>query len=474
MNKTKLDKLIRSLSDPDPSVRRAAAEALSLGDERAVYPLIKALRDDNFGVQDAAIRSLMSMKNEVTAYMVLPLLREDSFLRNTAIIILRDMGNISVPLLSLLLNDKDDDVRKFAIDIIHDIQFCDYPDKILALLETDPNPNVRAAAAKTLGALNYKTAVPKLINALTDDEWVCFSALEALTNLRDERAIDPILSLTQSPSEAIRLAAIETLGKIGSPLSEASLLEHVSRSSGYEKKATIISLLQIGSIPSSPDISDELISMLIYGEWDEKLIAIKGLLLLHEERAIYHMIDIAGSIEYSAPDREEKVQFIKEAILSFGCNETILNILSDENMRYRGKSLAIEIIGELKCSGATEHLIGLINSNYRDIRRSSIETLSQLESEEVRDHLIEAVRDHDSHVRKTAVIALGKIGDMSAFESLMKFLQNETYYDVIDEFIKSLLQINAPLLLSRILEFPKNIQSVIALHAAHHSSEISC
>ena len=159
MHTAKLARLIKELSHHDPSKRRFAAEALAEGDERAVYPLIKALRDDNFGVQDAVTHSLMSIKNEVTAYMMLPLLREDAFLRNTALIILREMGNFTIPLLIVLLNDKDDDVRKFALDLIYDIQYCNYPDKLVEMLKNDPNANVRAAAAKALGILNYKQAI---------------------------------------------------------------------------------------------------------------------------------------------------------------------------------------------------------------------------------------------------------------------------------------------------------------------------
>ncbi|MBC8554894.1 MAG: HEAT repeat domain-containing protein, partial [Candidatus Brocadiales bacterium] len=84
MHTSKLKSLINKLGSTDPSVRRASAESLSEGDERAIYPLIKSLRDDNLGVQDAAMRSLMAIKGETTAYMVLPLLRENALLRNTA------------------------------------------------------------------------------------------------------------------------------------------------------------------------------------------------------------------------------------------------------------------------------------------------------------------------------------------------------------------------------------------------------
>ncbi len=110
----KIRTLINELGSHDGAERRFAAEELSAGDERAVYPLIKALKDKNHGVQDAAMRSLIEIGGEITAYMVLPLLREDAFLRNTAVIILQEIGAAAIPLLGPLFSDKDDDIRKFA------------------------------------------------------------------------------------------------------------------------------------------------------------------------------------------------------------------------------------------------------------------------------------------------------------------------------------------------------------------------
>ncbi|MBI5741933.1 MAG: HEAT repeat domain-containing protein [Nitrospirae bacterium] len=474
MHKAKISGLIKNLGHPDASRRRAAAEALAEGDERAVYPLIRALRDDNYGVQDAAINSLKRIKQEITAYMVLPLLREEAFLRNTALMILREMGQIAVPLLPVLLKDKDDDIRKFAVDIIHDVQYCDYPEKLIEMLTGDPNPNVRAAAAKTLGALNYREAVPHLVAALNDEEWVRFSVLEALTVLRDEGSVDSIVALMNNPSEAIRLAAVEVLGKIGSSKARDHLMGHFSKAEGFEKRATLTSLVQLETVPSSPGTFDDLVAMLRGGDWEDRFIAIKGLLLLGDERAVFHMIDVAGSIDFSSPDRDEKIQAVREAVSSFGCNDTLIKIIEDDSVKYRGKSLAVEIAGDLKCTSAVPSLIKLIRSEFRDLRRSSAQSLGQIDGEEAREHLIEAIRDHDSHVRKSSVIALGKLCEMSAFEPLMRLLHKEVYYDVIEEIIHALLHINTTLLLSRIGELDERIRETAARHASSFNSGVSC
>jgi HEAT repeat protein len=474
MHTAKLNKLLRNIKDSDPSVRRSAADELSGGDERAIYPLIKALKDENFGVQDSAMRSLMEIKGEITAYMVLPLLRENSFLRNTALIIIKEIGKSAVPLLYTLLNDKDDDVRKFSLDLIHDIQYCNYPEKLVELLTGDHNANVRASAAKTLGKLKYNKALPQLINALNDDEWVCFSALEALTELKDPGAVKHIVKLLESPSETTRFAVIESLGNISSTDAAGPLIDYLPKAEGFERKAVIKSLLQIGTVPSTKDISETLFDMLINDEWEDKIIAISGLKTLDDTKAIPYMIDLAGSFELSDPDYEEKKHVIREAVQSFSGLEPLVHVLLDDSAKFRGKSFAIELAGDMQCKEAVPALIRLLKSEYRDIRRSSIDSLSKIEGDEVRSCLIDLITDHDSHVRKTAVISLGRICEMSAFEPLMKMLQKEQYADVIDEFVCALININSTLFLSRIDEFSDNVKGAVARYTSGFSSEVTC
>jgi HEAT repeat protein len=474
MHTNRLNKLLRDLNSDDASRKRSAAEAMTDGDERVIYPLIKALRDENFGVQDAAMRSLMEIKKESTAYMVLPLLREDSFLRNTAMIILKEMGKIAVPLFRMLLNDKDDDVRKFILDLIYEIEYCDYPEELVRMLTADSNANVRASAAKALGKLKYSGAVPHLIRALQDEEWVCFSALEALTDFKDVASIPLILKLVNSSSEAIRFAAIEALGQISSPEACDPLIKHMSSAGELENKAILKSLVQIGNVPSFPGISEMLMDMLSDDDWDDKIVALKGLSSLKEYKALSRIIDLAGSLDTSVPDNEEKQKVVIDFVQSFGCNDALTNILSDPSIKYRGKAIAIEVLGKLKCHEAVPALIRCINSDIRDVRRSSVVSLGQMQSEEAKDYLVEAISDPDSHVRKSAALALGQIRDESAFEPLMKILQEEQFLDVIDAIIIALLRINSTLLLARINEFNEGVMKKILSYSSSFGPEVTC
>ena len=474
MNTKRLNKLLNDLTHKDSSRRRSAAEALSEGDERALYPLIKSLQDENLGVQDATIQSLIRMKQESTAYMLLPLLRESSFLRNTAMLILREMGKIAVPLFRSLLTDKDDDIRKFALDLIYDVEYCDYPEDLAYMLSNDSNSNVRAAAAKALGTLQYRKAIPQLIQSLNDEEWVCFSALEALAKFKDDKSLEHIIALLDSPSETIRFAVIETLGKIRSSKATNRLTECELKADDFERKLIIKSLVQIGTISSTPQIVKTLIEMLEEDDWEDTYIAIKGLSTVKANEAIYQIIDLAGSMEPSVPENEDKIEFIKKAVYSIGCHENLINIIDSPTMKFRGKTIAIEILGDLQCTDTVHAIINALKSDYRDVRRASIEALIKFESDEVSICLMDSINHLDSHVRKIAIMALGKIGAVSAFEPLIATLDKEEFSDIKDSIIVSLLEINSTLFLSRIDEFNDDIRNRIEHHTADSGPGVTC
>jgi HEAT repeat protein len=463
-----IKKLIQKLGDKDPSVRRGAAEDLSEGDERAIYPLIKALSDENAGVQDAAMRSLISIGQgneyfgEVAGYMILPLLREDSYLRNTALIILTSLNGVIVPLLYPLLKDKDDDIRKFAIDLMGDIKKGVKPSMIMPLLN-DHNANVRAAAAKNLGLLGYRDSIPELIKALKDEEWVCFSALDALGELKAVEAVKDIGSLLGSSSEAVCFAAIETLGKIGSEKAVDVLIEYLPKASVDERSAVIKSLIQIGITPEMADLSGHLIKMLKDGDWEEKEIALKGIVSLNCREAVPVMVDIAGSLDPSMPESEERIGWLRDAIGSMDSEDELLNLLDSPDIKYRGKSFAIEVLGNARSKKAVSKLIDYLNDMRRDLRRASVEALGEIGESQSTDYLLEvSLKDVDAHVRRSAIEALGNIRARDAFKALMDLLEVEKYYDVIEKIVEALIKIDADVFLSEISRYRDNVREIIA------------
>jgi HEAT repeat protein len=457
-----LNKYVKDLSNSDDSIRRHAAQELAEADERAIFPLIKALRDDNYGVQDAAMHSLISIGGEVVAHMVVPLLRKDPFLRNTAVLILTKLGRVSVPLLYPLLHDKDQDIRKFCLDILGEIKEDVLPEKIIPLIG-DLNANVRAAAIKAIGEILYKDGVPDVISALQDDEWVAFSALDCLGKLKDEKAVAPISGMLSHSSEVIRSSAIETLGKIGSVLASDALLKHIPKAKHDEKAAAIRSLVQIGITPSMSEVADVLMELFEKAEdWDDRNIALKGLVELKESSAIGSVVDIAGSLDVSVPEDEEQLHMMMEALKGFGCVQEFMNILKDFDIKFRAKVIAAGLVGELGCEEAVPLLIDLLQEEGRDIRRASIEALGKMPTPESKQALLKRLNDHDSHIRKEAISSLGRIKDKDAFDKLLEHLDDtEEYIDVLEEAVKALLMIDPGRLFSHLDKFNSTLRVAI-------------
>lgn len=453
---------LQQLTDTDPSMRRAAAEALGDSDERAIYPLIKALRDENTGVQDAAMRSIIAIGGDVTAYMAIPLLREGPFLRNTARIILRQVGRQSAPLLRPLFADKDDDIRTFAVDLIADIGWCDYPREIVRMLETDQNQNARTAAARALGLLDYREGLPALIAALKDNEWVCFSALESLALMRDEASVDAVLALLANPSETLRYAAIETLGRIGSPRSSGMLIARLPKASDIEKTSIIRSLVRIGVTPAMAEVADMLVEIYTNGEWEDRLIALTGLGDLKCKRAIPIILDIAGSLDPSDPENEERLMAVKQALMKFECAPTLIGILADPAIKFRGKVIASEVIGEMECAEAVPELIKLMGTDLREVRRAAVLALAKIRGDEALRTLRTCINDRDGHVRNAAISMLGRMRDQDSFDHLLRHLEAENYKDVLEVNVQALLQIDSRKLFSGLAELAPAVREIVA------------
>ncbi|MBN2654457.1 MAG: HEAT repeat domain-containing protein [Nitrospirae bacterium] len=458
-----LKNLLKKLSHKDPAVRRSAAEELSQGDERAVYPLIKALGDSNGGVQDAVMRSLIAIGGETTAYMVLPLLREGTFIRNTALIILTSIGAPVVPLLYTLLRDKDDDVRKFGLDLMGEIKAGVNVKQVVPMLK-DSNANVRAAAAKTIGLLNYTAAEPQLIQSLNDEEWVCFSVLEALGEMRSEQAVPAIgalLNLNSSP--AVRYVAIEVLGKIGNPKANPFLMSYLTYADSDETNAVIKSMIQIGITPDMADLTEHLIVMLEKSDDEDLEIALRGIADLNCRTAVKQLINLAGSLDTSILGNEEKISQIMDVIKKIDSEEELLKILDDPEIKYRGRSLTITLLGEIKSSRAVPGILKNLKDTSRDMRRASAKALGDIGAKESIGSLLDASQsDPDAHVRKAAIQALGNIGTADAFEPLISLIEVEQYFDVKEEIVRALLKIDEKLFLENFRNYNNSIKEITA------------
>lgn len=184
-------RLITLLKDPDPAVRRTAAEALGkIGQSAGRAALVEALTDPNPFVREASTWAL----SRVAA------------------------GDADVGLrLAERLDDSSEAVKHIAAQSLGEFQSTPALVKRLVMLLQSADVRTRRAVVLTFTAIETPAAYPALAMALHDEDAIVRQgAVSALGELADERTI-PLLrerALTD-PVPGVRSEAVFRLGKLG-------------------------------------------------------------------------------------------------------------------------------------------------------------------------------------------------------------------------------------------------------------------
>ena len=120
----------------------------------------------------------------------------------------------AVPLLPLL-QDRDPEIRAQAAKWLGDMKYAEAGEKLVPLLK-DTASRVRFFAAEALGRIKYEPAVDAIIAMLqnNNDEDAYLRHAGSLALARIGKA-EPVIALSQSPSRALRIAAVVALRRMG-------------------------------------------------------------------------------------------------------------------------------------------------------------------------------------------------------------------------------------------------------------------
>ena len=128
-------------------------------------------------------------------------------------------------------------------DVLELIKALDYP----------KHWRVRRDAAEALGEIGDPDAVEPLIGVLRDDNpSVRMSAAEALGQIGDVRAVEPLIAAMKEASWSVRRAAAEALGRIGDPDATDALTAALEDHDSNVRRAATESLEAIASQPLRP------------------------------------------------------------------------------------------------------------------------------------------------------------------------------------------------------------------------------
>jgi HEAT repeat protein len=139
---------------------------------------------------------------------------EKDRMRNAAMEIYVALHGRSLPFLISLLEDGNEQVRTFCGVMLGTMKHSGAVPALIKAL-TDPDMNVKHAAAEALGKIGDRRAVEPLICALSTDMWLQFPAAMALGEIGDPRAVAPLVTLLAMPGANV--PAIQALGKLAHP-----------------------------------------------------------------------------------------------------------------------------------------------------------------------------------------------------------------------------------------------------------------
>ncbi|MGB3082799.1 MAG: HEAT repeat domain-containing protein [Candidatus Omnitrophota bacterium] len=278
--------LIKTLGDSDASVGADAAAALGMiGDKRAVPALMKALRHRYSLVRASSASALCKIEGRRIVPTLIKLLGDsDFFIRGRMAELLGELKDPrAVPALIKTLEDSDENVCAAAADAlakIKDSRAVPALAKLLGDHNRDPNPFIkvwkgRYAAAEALGEIGDFRAIEPLLERVEsdgDDKGIVETANEALIKLlKNEKIVDPkymdlvvkTLFTGFLEAEELQILAVNVLAEMGDPRAVGDLLDVVD-SKGYAegieklRNAAVLALGKLGDPRAIPELKKAL------------------------------------------------------------------------------------------------------------------------------------------------------------------------------------------------------------------------
>ncbi|MEO0094244.1 MAG: HEAT repeat domain-containing protein [candidate division WOR-3 bacterium] len=159
-------------------------------------------------------------------------------------------------------------------------------------------------------------------NLKSEDSVARKKAAKALGELRDPKAVDPLIDALKDVDYDVRKTAIIALGKIGNHKAIKPLVDRLGDEDGIAN-AALNALINIGSSSVEP-----LLSLLQTGTSRQKVIAAKGLGAIGGRRATDGLI---AGLKDSDPNVRKAVILALAKINTAQAIEAIANMMNDEN-----------------------------------------------------------------------------------------------------------------------------------------------
>ena len=276
------------------------------------------------------------------------------------------------------LADTDAGVRRVAV-----LDFADVEDEALLpalaqLLRHDPEPTLRAEAARALAGWDESTVVDALAAALSDTAEVATAAAQALTELKDPRSGERLLAHAASPDAFVSASALRALRELRVPAAAAPALAALQHADAGVRREAVAVLGWLKHAPALP-----LLTRVVIADADTEV-----------RRAA------AGALGLAAPEQVASVQ------------AALCQSLQDAAWTVREE--AASTLGKLRATAASASLRAAMDDDYWQVRLRAARALGRIADKQALPVLGEALIHPAGNLRKEAAIALGDIGDAAA------------------------------------------------------------
>ncbi|NSW57439.1 MAG: HEAT repeat domain-containing protein [Armatimonadetes bacterium] len=452
--------LIDALYFNDPVVTAAATEALGNMQEVAYELLLPRLVDDS-GSVDERILSALSASGEAAG----PVLREclgSQFATTRAAAVrglARVAGSAAIPDLVPLLSDPEAQVRSAAAESLSamgeraaaaalEVLSGDHGPGCLAagdvlaatgagllpeLLEVlrAGGPDARAGAARALGGIGDEQAVPHLVGRIRDSHApVRAEAARALGLLHAATAAPHLLSAIDDPDPAVSRAAIDALGRIGAPAADA-LLKRLITPDGAIRDDVVYALVGIGTPCIEP-----LAQLAETGGTVARAAQMRVLTLIGGDEAVGPLVD--GLFDEASEVRTEAMRGIQAV------GRPAVGALVERLKAAPGRVAVDRIATALARlrEAALPDVVALLESPDEGITRVAADILGQM-GMVAAAALRRSLTHRKPNVRTLALNGLARIGDVSVVPDIIERLQ-DTDTGVVGAAIRALADLQDP------------------------------
>jgi HEAT repeat protein len=395
--------LARSLGDPDPEVRAAAADAL--GHQRspeAVAPLLGRLDDSTPSVRIEIVTALAQLGD---SRAVVPLVGkvEDSAadVRQAVVRALGDLDDArAAPALVLALRDQSPDVRRAALVALGRLEAPDAVDAIAPFV-SDRVASLRLAALEALGRIGTPDALRAMAAALgTGDD--AAQALEP-TPVRDA-------FVAAGPSVIPQLRAV--LGGAPTPAAATSAAWVLGQLAAHEEAATLVAAMRRGVLPTAAALH-----------------ALAGAGTTSEVPAVLEFVADASPVVRAEAD-VAAIALLDPTRPDGRAVEPLAAALRDPRSSSEESAHLALALGRTGASRAAPLLADLARAQDATLRIAAIDALGMLPPGDADGPLLVALRDPGAEVRLHAAMALGRSGTAHARDVLLTELDGPDELDL--------------------------------------------